>query len=100
MNKDHTEIIDALFNRNIVTLTVISLSNDEYRFRISKNALENTIFPTIKPQVDTDGQKWYFIGQYHLFENDVVELFMTTEMDFKLYYTESGTYEKVENMYF
>ena len=29
MNKDHKEIIDVLFNRNIVTLTVISLSNDE-----------------------------------------------------------------------
>ncbi len=112
MDKERDEelILNSLFNVNTRVLTIVSKDDQEYKFRVTKSHLQNTLFPNTKAYVDSEGKRWYRISQYHQSRIDTIDLYMcaadvsdvsnTEDYNFKLYYSITGDYEDVKDVYF
>lgn len=106
MDKEADEqlIINTLFNVNTRILTIVSKDNEEYKFRVTKSHLQNTLFPNTNAYIDSEGKRWYRISQYHISRIDTIDLYMCAvdaeEYNFKLYYSITGDYEDVKDVYF
>jgi len=97
---DQHIILEDLFNVTSIIITVITLDREEIPFRVSKHKLINTYFPNRKPHIDADGTRWYAISQYPMDRINYIELYMSPQFKFKIYYNKTQQFQEVKDVNF